>query len=75
MTRVEQRKIILELRDYEQKMTRSEQEEFRMFVKRDKDDEDLDALSKKKLEALYTIYIVNRPRKAVKSPFGDDLKA
>lgn len=74
MTRVEQHKIILELRDYEQKMTRSEQEEFRMFVKRDKDDEDLDAISKKKLEVLYTHYIVNRPRKPVKSPFGDDLK-
>lgn len=74
MTRVEQHKIILELRDYEQKMTRTEQEEFRMFVKRDKDDEDLDTLSKKKLDDLYTTYVTNRPKKVVKSPFGDNLK-
>jgi hypothetical protein len=71
MTHTEQKAIIRELRDYENKMTRDEQEDFRMFVKRDKDDEDLDELSQKKLTALYEKYVVNRPLKAVRSPFGD----
>lgn len=71
MTHAEQKSIIRELRDCENRMTRDEQEEFRMFVKRDKDDEDLDELSKRKLTALYEKYVVNRPRKVVQSPFGD----
>lgn len=74
MTHPEQKAIIRELRDYESKMTRDEQEDYRMYVKRDKDDEDLDELSKKKLLALYEKYVVNRPRKVVTSPFGDTYK-
>lgn len=74
MTPTEQRKIISELQEFERKMTRDEQDEFRMFVKRNKDDEDLDELSKKRLMALYEKYVINRPRKIVKSPFGDTYK-
>ncbi len=74
MTHSEQKSIIRELRDYENALTRDEQEDFRMFVKRDKDDEDLDELSKKTLMALYEKYVVNRPRKVVRSPFGDTYK-
>lgn len=74
MTHTEQHKIILELREFEPKMTRDEQEEFRMFVKRDKDDEDLDERSQRRLMALYEKYVVNRPRKIVRSPFGDTYK-
>ncbi|MER3523539.1 MAG: hypothetical protein C4326_05570 [Ignavibacteria bacterium] len=74
MTHAEQKALIRELRDYEGQMTREEQEQFRMFVKRDKDDEDLDELSKKKLSALYEKYVVNRPRKVVTSPFGNIIK-
>ncbi|MEK7250798.1 MAG: hypothetical protein AAB209_10305 [Bacteroidota bacterium] len=69
MTHVEQKKIISEMREYERKMGRYEQEDFQMFVKRDKDDEDLDDISKKKLLQLYEKYVVNKPRKVVKSPF------
>lgn len=71
MTHVEQKKIVRELRDFENKMSRDEQEAFRMFAKRDKDDEDLDDISKKKLMLMYEQYIVNKPKKIVKSPFGD----
>ncbi len=71
MTHVEQRKIIAELRDYERHMNRNEQEEFHMLVKRDKDDEDLDDIAKKKLLQLHEKLVVNRPKKIVKSPFGD----
>lgn len=63
MTSVEQHKIIRELRDREMKMTRAEQEMFEMFRKRDKDDEDLDSISRKKLMELYEKYIVaTRPK-------------
>lgn len=71
MTHVEQKNIIAELRDYERNMNRNEQEEFHMFVKRDKDDEDLDEIAKKKLLQLHEKFVVNRPKKTVKSPFGD----
>lgn len=60
MTHAEQHKMIVELRDYELKMSRNDQEEFDMFVKRDKDDESLDTLSQKRLVQLYDHYIVSR---------------
>ena len=52
MTHIEQHRIILELKDYSQKMKRYDLEEFTMFEKRDKDDEDLDAGSRKRLLGL-----------------------
>jgi hypothetical protein len=69
MTSVEQHKLVRELRDVEMKMTRPEQEMFDMFRKRDKDDEDLDTLSRKKLLELYDKYIVS------KRPKGNPLDA
>jgi len=60
MTHAEQHKMIVELRDYELKMSRNDQEEFDMFVKRDKDDESLDTLSQKRLLQLYDLYVVSR---------------
>lgn len=59
MTHAEQHKTIVELMDYERKMSRNDQEEFDMFVKRDKDDESLDTLSQKRLMQLYDLYIVS----------------
>ena len=64
MTSVEQHKIVAALREYESKMTRQELEMFEMFRKRDKDDEDLDALSRKKLVELHEKYVL-RPKPAV----------
>jgi hypothetical protein len=60
MTHVEQHRMILELRDYVHKMTRTEEEMFAMYVKRDKDDEDLDVVSQKKLQEMYQKYIERR---------------
>lgn len=38
-------------------MSRNEEEEFQMYVKRDKDDEDLDAKSQRRLQDLYNKYV------------------
>ena len=63
MTHAEQHKLVVELRDHENKMTRAELEAFDMFRKRDKDDEDLDKQSRAKLMELYETYVVrNRPK-------------
>jgi hypothetical protein len=56
MTHAEQHKLIIELMEYSRKMKRYDQEEFEMFVKRDKDDEDLDTMSQKRLMQLYETY-------------------
>jgi hypothetical protein len=48
--------MIVVLMDYARKMKRYDQEEFEMFVKRDKDDEDLDTVSQKTLTRLYEQY-------------------
>ncbi len=63
MTHEEQKHMILELRDYTHKMSRTEEEAFQMYVKRKKDDEDLDNLSQKKLAAMYERYVVNRVKR------------
>jgi hypothetical protein len=60
MTHAEQHAMIVELMDFERKMGREDQELFRMFVKRDKDDEDLDLISGKKLAAMHEHYVVRK---------------
>lgn len=60
MTHAEQHKMILELKDFSHKMNRNDIEEFEMFVKRDKDDEDLDTVSQKRLQEFHTMYVVRR---------------
>jgi len=62
MTHAEQRERIQELMDYRRNMSRQEQEEFDMFIKRNKDDEDLDAMSRKRLVDLYEKHIPLRKR-------------
>jgi len=62
MTHAEQRERIQELMDYRRNMSRQEQEEFDMFIKRNKDDEDLDAMSRKRLIDLYEKHIPPRKR-------------
>jgi len=57
MTHAEQHSLIVELMDRARKMKRNDQEDFEMFVKRDKDDEDLDTISQKKLIRLYEQYV------------------
>jgi hypothetical protein len=57
MTHADQHQMIMELKDYSRKMKRYDQEEFEMFVKRDKDDEDLDHISSKRLREMYELYV------------------
>jgi hypothetical protein len=52
--------MITELRDYESKMNRYDQDDFSMMVKRDKDDEDLDLVAERKLIELYDKYVARR---------------
>ncbi len=62
MTHIEQHKMIQELKDYLRKMKRNDQEEFEMFLKRDADEEDLDAQSLRRLQQLYELYVPARLR-------------
>lgn len=63
MTHEEQKRMIQELRDYTHRMTRAEEEAFQMYVKRKKDDEDLDTLSQRRLADMYERYVVKRTRR------------
>lgn len=69
MTRVEQHKIIEELEDYARFMKGKDAFDFEMFVKRDTDDEYLDELSQKRLEALFETYKAMKPKSKMKNPF------
>lgn len=60
MAHSEQRRFIDELKDYSGKMTRADQELFSMFLKRHRDDEDLDRESFDRLLRLYETYVPRR---------------
>ena len=62
MTRVEQHKMIETLREYEHKIRGRDRDEFDMMRKRDRDDEELDDLSRKRLIDLYNRYVPERFR-------------
>jgi hypothetical protein len=62
MTRVEQHKMIELLRDYAQKMKGRDLDEFEMMRKRDRDDEELDEMTRRRLSELYARYVPERFR-------------
>lgn len=62
MTHEEQKRMIRELKDFEWKLNRDETDDFRIMVRRDKDDEDLDELAMKRLAALHDRYVTYRKR-------------
>jgi len=62
MTRIEQHKIIEALRDYEFRMRGKELEDFEMMHKRDRDDEELDEITRRRLAELYVKYVPERFR-------------
>lgn len=62
MTRTEQHKIIETLREYEHLLKGREADEFEMMRKRDRDDEELDAMSVRRLMEMYTKYVPERFR-------------
>lgn len=59
----EQKRYFEILKKYERKFNPKELEDYKMLVKRDKDDEDLDKLSMQRLIELYEKYHVNREKK------------
>lgn len=63
MTKTEQHKIIDTLRDYVHKMSGRDLDDFEMLRKRDRDDEDLDAISLRQLTELYIKYVPERLRR------------
>ena len=63
MTRVEQHKMIGVLEDYEHTMRGVDLYEFEMMRKRDRDDEDLDILSRRRLTEIYMKYVPERLRR------------
>jgi len=66
---IEQHKLIQELRDYLPKMSPADRYDFEMFAKRDKDDEELDALSSMKLESMQRKYVVKKTKKDIEELF------
>lgn len=69
MTHTEQHHMIEDLRDAESRMTKEDLEIFIMFRKRDRDDEDLDNISRKKLVGMHEKYVKS------KQPKGNPLDA
>ena len=62
MRYTDQKNYFEKLKRYERKFSSDELKEYKMFLKRHKDDEDLDNLSFAKLKDLYTKYYVNREK-------------
>jgi hypothetical protein len=62
MTHAEQHRMILELKDFSHTMSGRDRDEFDMFLKRDRDDEDLDEISRKRLVKMVETYVRRRPR-------------
>ncbi|MFH0988851.1 MAG: hypothetical protein V1799_02420 [bacterium] len=65
MTHIEQHKMIQELKEYSVKMNREDLRMFEMILKRNKDDEDLDAISTNRLEVLHNRYVVKKTKKDI----------
>lgn len=60
----EQKKYLAELKKFEWKFTAKEHYDFKMFIKRDKDEEDFDTLSLGNLKTLYDKYTANKEKKS-----------
>ena len=69
MTYAEQRERISELKYLTRLMNRDDLALFEMYEKRNKDDEDLDTLSQKKLEEMFVKYSALKTKPKVKNPF------
>ena len=52
----EQKKYLEALKKHERNFTRQENEEYKMFIKRDKDDDEFDTVTMKRLKELHDKY-------------------
>jgi hypothetical protein len=66
---IEQHKIIAELNDWQSKMSATDRYDFEMFQKRDKDDEELDAIAAARLEAMQKKYVVRKTKQDIDALF------
>ena len=62
MRSTDQKKYLDALKRYERKFTTNELKDYKMFLKRQKDEEDLDNISFLKLKDLYVKYYINREK-------------
>lgn len=69
MRQTDQKKYLEALKRFERKFTSEELKEFKMFQKRNKDDEDLDNISFQKLKNLYSKYCINRGKPDINDLF------
>ena len=63
MSQREQKKYFETLKRYERKFESKEREDYKMLLKRHKDDEDLDKLCMGRLQKLFEKYHLNREKK------------
>ncbi|OGU33615.1 MAG: hypothetical protein A2068_14045 [Ignavibacteria bacterium GWB2_35_6b] len=63
MSQREQKKFFETLKRYERKFEQKELDDYRMLLKRHKDDEDLDNLSMERLQKLFEKFHLNREKK------------
>ncbi len=61
-TKAEQHEIVELLKDYSPGMRGRDLDEFEMMRKRDRDDEDLDEMTRRRLTELYVKYVPERFR-------------
>jgi hypothetical protein len=66
---LDQHKLVKELKDYVGKMTSGERYDFEMMQKRDKDDEELDALTWAKLESMHKRLVVRKSKQDIDELF------
>ena len=55
-THRDQKKYLDALKKYERRFTRQEYDEYKIFIKRDKDEEEFDSVSMKRLKELHDKY-------------------
>ena len=63
MSQRDQKKYFETLKRYERKFESKELDDYKMLLKRHKDDEDLDKLSMERLQKLFDKYYTNREKK------------
>ena len=63
MKRDEQHRLVQSLRDFADRMGRDERSNFEMMLKRDRDDEDLDSLSLRRLHQLHEKYVGKKSKR------------
>ncbi len=61
-TYAEQKKMIEELQRISYRLKGKDKYDFEMFLKRHKDDEDLDSLSMKRLREIYEKYVIKKEK-------------